>query len=175
MDAVHIHLLLNHIPVIGTIFAVLLFAYGLLKKSDEMVRLSLMILVFAAVIAIPVYLTGEPAEEAVEKLAGVNEAIIERHEDAAKISMVFLMITGALSLLGLFLMRAKKAFVASWFVLFSLVFSVVTAGLMARTANLGGQIRHSEIRAGGTADLQKTENPRAEKPKTEKEKDEDDH
>jgi hypothetical protein len=30
----------------------------------------------------------------------------------------------------------------------ALVVSLATAGLMARTANLGGQIRHPEIRAG---------------------------
>src|SRR5688500_7613816 len=171
MDAVHIHLLLNHIPVISTIFAVPLFAYALLRKSDELKRLALIILVFAAVVAIPVYLTGEPAEEAVEKLAGVSHTIIEQHEDAAKISMIFLMTTGALSLVGLFLMRTKKAFVAGWFVLISLLFSVITAGLMARTANLGGQIRHSEIRAGN-AGSQQTENPTAEKSKKD---DDDDH
>ena len=171
MDAVHIHLLLNHIPVIGTIFAVPLFAYALLRKSDELKRLALIILVFAAIVAIPVYLTGEPAEEAVEKLAGVSHTIIEEHEDAAKISMIFLMMTGALSLVGLFLMRTKKAFAAGWFVLISLLFSVITAGLMARTANLGGQIRHSEIRAGN-ADAQQTENPPAEKSKKD---DDDDH
>lgn len=173
MDAVHIHLLLNHLPVISTIFAVPLFAYALLRKSDEMKRLSLIILVFAAVVAIPVYLTGEPAEEAVENLAGVSHSIIEEHEDAAKISMIFLMMTGVLSLAGLFLMRTKKAFVAGWFVLISLLFSVISAGLIARTANLGGQIRHSEIRAG-KAGLQQTENPKAEKPKQEKD-DHDDH
>ena len=172
MDAVHIHLLLNHIPVISTIFAVPLFAYALLRKSDELKQLALIILVFAAVVAIPVYLTGEPAEDVVEKLGGASHSIIEAHEDAAKLSLIFLLITGTLSLVGLFLMRTRKAFAAGWFVLFSLLLSIATAGLMARTANLGGQIRHTEIR-GAIGNQQPSENPEAQK--TKKEKDEDDH
>lgn len=166
MDAVHIHLLLNHIPVIGTIFAVPLFAYALLRKSDELKQLSLTVLVLSAVVAIPVYLTGEPAEQSVEKLAGVSEAVIEEHEDSAKLSMVFLMITGLLSLLGFVLIKIKRSFVAGWFVLVSLLFSIATAGLMARTANLGGQIRHSEIRTGG-ADVPEQNRP-ADEQKNEK-------
>ena len=150
MDGVHIHLLLNHIPVIGTLFAVPLFGYALLRRSEELKRLSLMILVFSALVAIPVYLTGEPAEEAVEKLAGVSETLIEQHEDSAKLSMVFLMITGAISLLGLILIKIRTSFVAGWFVAVALLFSIATAGMMARTANLGGQIRHSEIRTADT-------------------------
>ena len=166
MDPVHIHLLLNHIPVIGTLFAVPLFAYALLRKSDELKQLSLIVLIIAAVVTIPVYLTGEPAEEVVEGLAGVSEAVIEQHEDAAKLSMVFMMITGGLSLLGFILIRSRKAFAAGWLVLLSLLFSIATAGLMARTANLGGQIRHSEIRAGD-AGLQHAESPAAHQEKKE--------
>ena len=172
MDAVHIHLLLNHVPVLATIFAVPLFAYALLRKSDELKRMSLLILVFSALVAIPVYLTGEPAEETVEKLAGVSEAMIEQHEDSAKLSMILLMITGGLSLVGLFLMWSKRAFVAGWFVLLSLVLSALTAVMMARTANLGGQIRHSEIRSG-SASPQPEQGPNAGDAKKQKTDDDD--
>ena len=147
MDTVHLHLLLNHIPVIGTIFSVPLFAYAVLRKSNELKELALMILVFAALVAIPVYLTGEPAEEAVEKLAGVSTAALELHEDGAKVSMILMAITGVISLLGLVLVKTKKT-LAGWFVFLALVSSTMTAVSMARTANLGGQIRHSEIRTG---------------------------
>jgi uncharacterized membrane protein len=168
MDGVHLHLLLNHIPVFGMIFATPLFAYALLRRSDELKRLSLIILVLAALSAIPVYLTGEPAEETVEKLAGVSEAIIEQHEDSAKLSLIFAIVTGAISLIGIVLMRSKQEF-ARWFVLLSLLFSMVTAVLMARTANLGGQVRHTEIRSGDAV-LQKPEQREARK-----ESDDDDH
>lgn len=168
MDAVHIHLLLNHIPVLGSIFGVPLLGYALLRKSDELKQLALAILVFTALVAIPVYLTGEPAEDAVENLAGVSEAIIEQHEDGAKVSLILSIITGALSLAGIVLMKIKKE-TAGWFVLLPLIFSFATAVSMARTANLGGQIRHTEIRSAGTNATQ------GEKPSAKQEKDDDDN
>jgi len=165
MDPVHIHLLLNHIPVIGSLVAVPLLLYALLRRSDELKKLSLLVFVLVAVAAIPVYLTGEPAEETVEKLAGVSEMIMEQHEDVAKTAMVSTMISGALALLGLFLVRGGRK-VANWFIVLLFISSAATAGIMARTANLGGQIRHSEIRAGS---------PDAGQPQTrEGEKDKDD-
>lgn len=168
MDPVHIHLLLNHIPVIGSLVAVPLLLYALLRRSDELKKLSLVVFVLVAVAAIPVYLTGEPSEDVVEKLAGVSEAIMEQHEDVAKTAMVSTIISGALALLGLFLMRGERK-LANWFVALLFISSAATAGMMARTANLGGQIRHSEIRAGS---------PDAGQPQiqeAEKDKDDDDH
>jgi len=150
MDPVYLHLLLNHIPVLGGIFGVLLLAYAMFRKSDELKNVSLLVLVFSALVTIPVYLTGEPAEEGVEHLAGVSHDLIELHEDAAKIAMIFMMITGAVSLLGLVLMKFKAS-AAKWLVIAALVAGIVSAGLMSRTASLGGPIRHSEIRTGSAA------------------------
>ena len=41
MDWVHLHLALNHIPVLGTLFVGLLLATALVKKNRELMRLSL--------------------------------------------------------------------------------------------------------------------------------------
>ena len=170
MDPVHIHLLLSHVPVLGTLFAVPVLAYGLIRKSDEMKRLGFIILVFAALVTIPVYLTGEPTEHVAEKLTGVSEAIIDPHEDSAKTTMIFMMITGAISLIAFFFTKSTQS-LTRWLFLLTLLLSIVTAGLMVRTANLGGQIRHTEIGAdGGTP---QTDGSKTEKPK--KEKDGDDH
>jgi uncharacterized membrane protein len=160
MDAAHIHLLLNHIPVLGTIFATPLFAYALIRRSDELKRLSLVILFLTALITIPVYLSGEPAEEILENLSGISKPIVEQHEDSAKLSLAFVMLTGVLALVGMVLMRGRKEF-ARWCVLAALLSSAISAVLMARTANLGGQIRHTEIRpAGVTQQVPETQNRR---------------
>ncbi len=148
MDPVHVHLFLNHFPVICSVLAVPLFAYAYLRKSDELKQLALLVLVFAAAVTIPVYLSGEPAEEVVEKLAGVSHDLIEQHEDAAYFAMISMMITGAIALIGLIAMFLKKTGAAKFLVLVALLSAVGSAGLMLRTSNLGGQIRHSEIRAG---------------------------
>jgi len=63
MNWAHIHLSLNHLPVVGIIFGVLLLLLALLRKSEELKRVSLGVFVLTALIALPVYFTGEPAEK----------------------------------------------------------------------------------------------------------------
>lgn len=145
MDAAHMHLLLNHIPVIGTAVGLFLLAWGLWRTSDELKKVSLSIFIISAVIAIPTYLTGESAEELVEHLSGVSESLIERHEDAAVLAVAALELLGLAAAVTLVLFqRAHRA--VNMMLAASLVLALVTGGLMARTANLGGQIRHTEIR-----------------------------
>lgn len=146
MDLTHIHLLLNHVPVLGVIFGFLLLAYALIKKSRDLRQASLSIFVFTGLISVVVYLTGEPAEETVEHLAGVSETMIESHEEAALLAMVGATSLGAIALGGLLASRWSKA-IAKPLVAAALLGSLIVSGLLAWTANLGGQIRHSEIRS----------------------------
>ena len=54
---------------------------------------------------------------------------------------------GVIALFGLFVLRYGKA-VPVWFAAFMVIASLTVSGLMAWTANIGGQIRHTEIRVG---------------------------
>ena len=145
MNLAHIHLMINHFPIIGIAFGILLLIWAILRKNEEVKRASFGIFVIIALIALPVYFTGEPAEEIVEHLPGVKESIIEKHEEMALISLVFIEILGAIAAAGLFLSFRSKPFI-SWLVAALLILSVVSGGLIAKTANIGGQIRHTEIR-----------------------------
>lgn len=149
MNQAHIHLLLNHLPVVGTLFSVLLVAVAMVRKNDELRKVSLGFVVLVALAAVPTYLTGEPAEKIVEHLPGVSDALIESHEDSALFSLVAVEVAGMASLTGLFIFRRRSlpnAMVAT-----ALAITLIAAGLMGWTANLGGQIRHTEIRSGFTA------------------------
>lgn len=149
MNYAHIHLLLNHLPILGTIFGLLLLAWATLRKSDELRCVSLGVFVVTAALAIPAYLTGEPAEEVVEHLPGVAESIIEQHENAALFALLGAALTGLVALVGL--VFARRAAHLSGAVLAAVaVLAVGTSGLMGWTGNLGGQIRHTEIRSGAS-------------------------
>jgi uncharacterized membrane protein len=113
----------------------------------------LTILVVTAFAAIPVYLTGEPAEEVVEHLPGVSEQIIELHEDSALSSLVLAIVTGTFALVALFARRFSSEKIAAAGAYITLILSLAAGAAMAYTANLGGQIRHTEIRQvqSGTA------------------------
>lgn len=146
MDLTHLHLILNHIPVIGLTFGFLILAWGALRGFREVQTVGLAVLLFAALVAIPVYLTGEPAEEVVEHLPGVSEQIIELHEDSASLSLILAIVSGVLALAALILTRLANSKIGLLSVYACLLVSLIGAASMAYTANLGGQIRHSEIR-----------------------------
>jgi hypothetical protein len=41
MNPAHLHLMLNHIPVLGTAFCMALVGWALIQKSEELKRVSL--------------------------------------------------------------------------------------------------------------------------------------
>jgi len=143
MSILHLHLLLNHVPVVGALFALLLFAAALVLRETVSTKFALGFTAAIAAVAVVVYFTGGPAEEAVERLAGVTEGSIERHEEAAELTTIAMSILGGLSLVALFVFRARKA--PSWVAMVGLIGTVIVSALMGWTANLGGQIRHTEI------------------------------
>jgi len=147
MNVAHIHLMLNHLPVMGAAIGVLLLAAAFLRRSDELTKASLALLALLGVASVVVYLTGEPAEKIVEKVAGFSESLLERHEDVALLATISMGVLGALSLLTLVVFRRRP--LPRWTTAVALVLSVGAAAVMAYTANLGGQIRHTEIRSTG--------------------------
>lgn len=146
MDLAHLHLLLNHFPTIGTIMGGGLFVLSLITNSDDLKRASLVVLLGISLIAIPTYISGNGAQEAVKSLPGVSKTLIETHEGAALVALGFIEVTGAFAWLGLWQFR-RLARVPNWNLAVILVLTAVTLGLMARASNLGGEIRHGEIRA----------------------------
>lgn len=148
MNGANLHLILNHLPVIGEPFCVLLLVAGIVKKSAEIKKLSLLGFVVVALTAIPVYLTGEPAEEVVEHLPGVVQSLIESHEEAALFALIAAEALGAAALAGLLLFRGART-PPAWFVGLILIVALTVSGIFAWTATLGGQVRHTEIRSQG--------------------------
>ena len=145
---VHLHLMSSHIPVIGILLLLPLLLIALLRNSDELSKIGLMGIVGIALASVVVYLTGEPTEEGVENLSGISKAMIERHESVALISTVTLALFGLLALGALIRMRKKP--VSRGVVIAALIGTTALTGAFAWTANLGGQIRHSEITTSST-------------------------
>ncbi len=144
MNPTHIHLLLNHFPIIGTLIGSTILLYSIIKKQDTGKVTGAFIIVIMAIIAIPVLLTGEPAEESVEHLSGISKALIHDHEEASEKAFWLMEITGVFSLFALILYKIKSAFTAKAFWI-AFAFSVITFFAMAWAGNLGGKIRHPEI------------------------------
>jgi uncharacterized membrane protein len=147
MDQVHIHLLITHLPIFGSILGSLVLAHGIWSKSDQTNIAAYNVMILSSIGATIAYLTGEGAEEAVEDIQGVAKNMIEQHEEFAMFALVGLIAVGVVSIVGLYL-TIRKSSLANTISKVTLIVALISFGLVARTGYLGGQIRHTEI---GTA------------------------
>lgn len=153
-SAAHIHLLLNHFPTIGFFIGLALLVFGMLVKSDHLKVASLVTLVGIALLSIPVYATGSGAQQQIcgplgvpgpcELDATVSLTRIQMHESLAFVSYVLIVLVGGLAWMGLWLFRRLKR-IPTWNVAAVLVLGLIAFGTVAQAANIGGEIRHTEI------------------------------
>ncbi|WP_250431066.1 hypothetical protein [Pontibacter ruber] len=136
-------MLLNHFPIIGTLIGAFVMLWGMMKNQKNIKAVAAAIIISMTLMAVPVYLTGEPAEERVEHLPGVSESSIEEHEEAAELAIWVMAAAGVASLAALLLQyRSASRLPFSIAAILALLAFVA----MARVGYLGGQIRHTELR-----------------------------
>lgn len=150
MEPVHLHLLTNHVPVIGAFFGALVIVIGMARKSPPTLAAAYWIFLLSAALGLVAYFSGEGAEEAVENLPGVTENFIETHEDIGKFTLIAFILLGAISVFGL--LRSKNHYdKIKSIAMVALVIALAGFGIGAYTAYTGGLIRHTEIRSGAAA------------------------
>jgi uncharacterized membrane protein len=148
MNAAYLHLTLNHVPILGVVFALPLLGFGLLRRNATLLRAGWITLVAVALVAIPVYLSGQRAEEIVEDEPGVSHDAIDAHEDIALFGLIGVETLGVVALIGLFLSR-RAAGVPSWLPIGSFALALAVSGLMTLVAYRGGMINHPEAHGRG--------------------------
>jgi len=144
MNEAHIHLLINHLPIICSMLGAFVLIHGLWTKSNSTKSAAYNIFIISSIGAVIAYATGEGAEESVENIQGVLDSTIEQHEEFALYALIALIILGVASILGLIFI-IKKLPLANSFSIFILFISLISFGLNSRTGYLGGQIRHTEL------------------------------
>lgn len=147
MDATYIHLLTNHIPILGSLFGAVLLAIGMLLKNRTVEIVALSTILLSAVFTLPAYFSGEEAEHVVEKIVGISEHHLEEHEEHAELTLWLMIVSGLLALMSLVSFRyaAHLTRIARASTLVITGFAFIT---MLPLANHGGKIIHSELRAG---------------------------
>lgn len=145
MNEAHIHLMINHLPVIGLLIASSLLAFAYVRRDLQLMRVALWTVFLTALSTIPVYFSGEGAEEVVEHMPGISEALIEHHEELAEIALFVSQLTGLIALATILaLKKSHRIFkVGSVITLVAALASLATMGLVANT---GGKISHPELR-----------------------------
>jgi len=152
MDAAHLHLMLNHFPLAGMLGALMIVTLGRCSKNEALTRTGLALVVLTGALTFPTFLTGEPAEKAIEHLPGISESLIEAHEEAAEKIVWLVGIAAAISAAGL-IQAFRKGVTPRWAVIGVLGLGVATAASLAWVNNLGGRISHPEIRGKTTTSV----------------------
>ena len=149
MNGALLHLLLNHVPILGSLFVFCLFIYGFIVRSQSVLKASLIALICTSLVSIPAYLSGEEAEHVVEEMISVNKNAMEAHEDMAEIAFWVLMMNGAIAM-GTLLASKNQLVLSRPLLWINLIMVFIVFILMARTGWSGGEIRHSEIHSTQT-------------------------
>ena len=144
----HLHLLVNHAPVFASVFAALLLAWALIRRTAEVKRLALAGVVVVGLATLPAYFTGEPAEHAIGREQGVERERIHEHEEAGEWALIGASIAGVIALGCLVAFRKRAVPTAAMVIV--LLADLWVVAIFTRVATLGGEIRHPEIRQGWT-------------------------
>ena len=150
MNTAHLHLMVNHLPVIATPLVAVLLFWGLFRRSREITRVAVAAAVLVAVSTYPVFLTGEPAEDQLENSSWIRERMVHDHEERAETALIAVLLTGVLAAVGVWQSRGGRD-VPRRTAGITLAGLAVSAGLFGWTALAGGMIRHDEIRPTVTA------------------------
>ncbi len=150
LDGQELHLIVNHVPVIGALWVLLLGLAAWFKPTPTLTRTALLFTVLLGISVVPAFLTGDGAENVVEHLPGVSETAIGRHEEMADKALWVTVAAGVIALVTLGL-RARRP-PTRRAILPTLIVLAVAAGVLAWTAHLGGMIHRPELRpAAGAA------------------------
>jgi uncharacterized membrane protein len=156
MNLPNIHLLLNHLPILGTLIALAIYLVALVGNRNELKQVGLALFALMALCAIPTYISGAGARDTIQDSPDISKAMLDTHQGAALLAFILMELTGAASVFGLwrYTRTHKNPFEASPArsnLMIVLFLAIATSGLMAVAGNTGGNIRHSEIPAEGIA------------------------
>jgi len=144
LNAAHIHLMVNHIPVLATLFSIPLLIWGMLTKQQAIKKVALVGFILAGLTVIVAVQSGESAEDIVESIPGVSEQVIHDHEEAAELAQWLTIILGIGAIGGFFLLSGNIKYARQIMVVL-LFYSLIVGGMLIYTANLGGKIMHPEL------------------------------
>ena len=147
----HLHLAINHVPIIGLAVAALPLLIGILFKSRGALASGLLAVILCVGTLPAIMETGEAAQESfvdgsIEPgMDAAGKAAFREHSGRAKFTAPVVYAAGLLAIIALasLIKFPRESAIISWAVLIGVVLSI---SLSVWTAEAGGRIRHSEFR-----------------------------
>lgn len=157
MNDAHLHMVVNHFPIIGLILGFGVLIAGMFLKNNSVKNTAYCLFIVAAIFAFASMATGEGAEEMVEDMPSVGKKIIHVHEEMAEKLAIVLYLLGVVSIAGLYT-NIKNHSQAKLVSFLAITIAAVGIFLAQQTGTTGGEVRHTEIRANATSTAEATQN-----------------
>jgi hypothetical protein len=160
MDIAYLHVVINHLPIMGVPVVLGVLLLGLWTRDHQIRRAALLGFVVLGVLTVPVFLTGLGGEDFIEDLPGMSEDAIDAHEAVATwafvavealavLSLAVFLRHGGMAMLGR-VPTAGRGVPTAACMLVALV-AVVASGVLGLAGRLGGKISHTEFADGVVA------------------------
>lgn len=144
----YLHILINHLPIIGLMVASALLAVFLLLRNRAAVVAMMIAVALLAMSAWPVVVTGQKAYDKIDPLADeAGKAYLDRHMELAE-RWVYLFIATSLVAGGGVLAARKRPQLLFPSAVATLVLAAACLIAGAAIAENGGMVRHPEFRFG---------------------------
>jgi hypothetical protein len=163
IEGAHLHLLINHAPIFGSLFAFLLLVASYFVARNVLRLTAFAVLVATAPLAFITQRSGEPAEDAIRGFPGVRRSVVHDHEEMGEKAYLISIAVGVLALAGAIYWRKRPVPISATIVM--TLATAIATGAMMYTGLLGGRVRHTEVRPGAVeADAMTIEPPRQRPP-----------
>ncbi|EKE29725.1 MAG: hypothetical protein ACD_2C00111G0006 [uncultured bacterium (gcode 4)] len=142
-NGAHLHLLINHFPIMGLIFWLWLLAFWIFAKNKSLIAASYVFFILSALSAIVAFLTWGLAANVVIDLEWTNRSALRLHYEAAQLVTPWIILLWLISGVWLYLrLRSKKDFMVIYILIFSFLMTIGVSYVWY----LGWEIRHPELK-----------------------------
>jgi uncharacterized membrane protein len=144
MDWAHIHIMLNHFPVILAVTGALAALLAAVRGRRGTWLYATASLTLAAITVVPTYFTGAPAEKSLHRPWYVARGAIHNHEQSALIAAVLVGVAGLVALVAWrrLVRYPREITLPGGIRALVLLTSIVAAAAIGYTSLLGGRIVH---------------------------------
>jgi hypothetical protein len=142
----YIHVILNHLPIYGTMLGAVALAVSLLLRSRSAQIIALLLTLIAGASSYPVFVTGQRAYKSIRSVSDdAGTDWLDEHMERAEKTIGAFYLLALLALAGL-LVPIKWPKSGTPLVALTLAVAILCSGIAIYIAQAGGRVRHQEFR-----------------------------
>jgi dolichol kinase len=142
----YIHVVLNHLPIYGTILGATALTISLLLRSRAAQITALILTLIAGVSSYPVFVTGQKAYKTIRSISDdAGSDWLDEHMERAEKTVGAFYFLAVLAITSL-LLPIKWPHAAVPLAALTLVVAILCSGIAIYIAQAGGRVRHPEFR-----------------------------